>query len=109
MLQALYTYVSLLRVICNVMVVCGTALIASVTFMVCLFVTYSLCTMSSKLPQYDTMNIGFSDTLMINYNQWRASSLSVIHIRNSGVPICFKICKGKDGLAVRVTFACLKG
>ena len=72
-----------------------------------LFVKYSSCNISKKRPQYWIMNIGLSDTFLINHNQWRASSVSVIHIRKCGAQICFKICKGKDGLAVRVTFASL--
>ena len=44
-------------------------------------------------------------TMMMMMNQWPASSGSVIHITKIGAKICFKICKGKDGLSVRITFA----
>ena len=65
------------------------------------FIKYGSCNISSKGPQYDITNIGLSDTFMVNRNKWRASSRSVIHTRNSGVQVCFKICKGKDGLACK--------
>jgi hypothetical protein len=69
------------------------------------FFKYGSCYILLKHPQYEILNIGLSDRFMINHNQWRASSGSFIHIRNSGVQICFKICKEKDGIALGVTFA----
>jgi hypothetical protein len=47
---------------------------------------------------WEILNIGLSDTFMINQNQWRACSCSAIHIRISGVQKCIKICEGKQVL-----------